>query len=116
VLPLWDYSYRLRPSKLGFHLQAQRAIGLSPCQLNNMVVETISRTCHFDVPVATHPTVSWPKGRHLGPLIDHARQTVGFESLDLPIHNLIAQNEGGPDLAHWATEGHSTGSGFLLWV
>jgi hypothetical protein len=33
---------------------------------------------------------------------------MGSGSLDLPIHNLVAQNEDGPDLARWAAEGHST--------
>lgn len=31
----------------------------------------------------------------------HTRQTMGSGSLDLPIYNLVAQNEGGPDLTGW---------------
>ena len=34
-------------------------------------------------------------------MIDRTRQTLGSGSLDLQIYNLIAQNEGGPDLAYW---------------
>lgn len=89
------------PSQLGLHLQALRTIGLSPRQLDNMAAVTTSQTCHFGVPVAAHSTVSWSQVRVLGPLIDHARQTTGPGSLDLPIYNLVAQNEGGPDLVHW---------------
>jgi len=85
---------------LGLHLQALRAIGLSPRQLDNMAVVTTLQACHFGVPLAPHSTVSWSQVRVLGPLIDHARQTIGSVT-DLPIHHLVAQNEGGPDLVLW---------------
>ena len=68
------------------------------------------------MPVAIHAIVSWYLVRDLGPLIDHMRQTVGFGTLDLPIYNLAAQNEGGPDLTRSVAEGRSTGSRFLSWV
>ena len=72
--------------------------------------------CHFDVPEAARSTVSWSEVRGLGPLIDHTRQTVGPETLDLPIYNLAAQNEGGPDPGHWTSEGHPTSPKLLSWV
>ena len=43
----------------GFHLQATRTIGLSPRQLDNVVVVTTLQVCHFDVSVATFSSVSW---------------------------------------------------------
>jgi len=77
-----------------------RTIGLSPRQLDSVVVVTTSQVCHFDVLVATCSTVSRSQVRDLGPLIDHMRQTSGSGTPDLPIYKLVAQNEGDPDLAH----------------
>jgi len=112
VLPFLDYFYR--PGALQ---DGPSFAGVANYRLiASSAVVTASQVCHFDVSVATRSTVSWFQVRDFGPLIDHMRQALGSRALDLTIYNLVVQNEGGPDLARWTTEGHLTGSRFLSWV